>query len=122
MSVLINTSVTLAGENTTEIYGDQGVVIQNYGDGPSTSLPRPGNAIAVKLYQRDQQEWQDLGIPIPDSHGERIAGVPRPFIDCIKNDSNPLVTGEDGRLAVEMILGAYQSAAEGKRIQFPLSS
>ena len=122
MSVLINTSVTLAGENTTEIYGDQGVVIQNYGDGPSTALPRPDNAVAVKLYQRDQQGWEDLGIPIPDSHGERIANVPRPFIDCLKNDSNPLVTGMDGRLAVEMVLGAYQSAAKGKRVQFPLPS
>ena len=35
MAILLNTSVTLAGENTTEIYGDQGVVIQNYGDAPS---------------------------------------------------------------------------------------
>ena len=55
MSVLINTSVTLAGENTTEIYGDQGVVIQNYGDGPSTSLPRPGNAIAVRIWESQFQ-------------------------------------------------------------------
>ena len=27
-----NSSVTLAGENTTEIYGDRGVIIQNHGD------------------------------------------------------------------------------------------
>ncbi len=30
MAVLVNSSVTLAGENTTEIYGDQGVLVQNY--------------------------------------------------------------------------------------------
>ncbi len=83
MAILLNTSVTLAGENTTEIYGDQGVVIQNYGDGPSCNIPRPENAIAVKLYTRDQPAWQDLGIPIPQSHGERISAVPRPCIDCL---------------------------------------
>ena len=41
MAILLNTSVTLAGENTTEIYGDAGVVIQNYGDAPSCNIPPP---------------------------------------------------------------------------------
>ena len=82
MAILLNTSVTLAGENTTEIYGDEGVVIQNYGDAPSCNIPRPTDAIALKLYTRDEPSWKDLGIPIPDGHGERIGGVPRPFIDC----------------------------------------
>src|SRR4051812_44517592 len=36
--LLYNSSVTLAGENTTEIYGDQGVLIQNHGDGVSTAF------------------------------------------------------------------------------------
>jgi len=119
MAILLNTSVTLAGENTTEIYGDQGVVIQNYGDGPSCNIPRPENAIAVKLYTRDQPAWQDLGIPIPQSHGERISAVPRPFIDCLKNDTEPEITAWDGRVSVEMVLNAYQSAKQGRRIAFP---
>jgi predicted dehydrogenase len=120
MAILLNSSVTLAGENTTEIYGDKGVVIQNYGDGPSCNLPRPDNAIALKLYTRDKPFWTDLGVPIPKNHGERIANVPRPFIDCLKNDTEPTVTAWDGRVAVEMVLGAYQSAREGRRIAFPL--
>ena len=37
MAVLVNSSVTLAGENTTEVYGDQGVIIQNHDDVPSTN-------------------------------------------------------------------------------------
>ena len=120
MAILLNTSVTLAGENTTEIYGDQGVVIQNYGDAPSCNIPRPADAVALRLYTRDEPSWTDLGIPIPDGHGERIAGVPRPFIDCLKNDTEPDVTVEDGRVSVEMILGAYRSAQEGRRVKFPL--
>jgi predicted dehydrogenase len=120
MAILLNTSVTLAGENTTEIYGDQGVVIQNYGDGPSCNLPRPDDAIALKLYTRDEPSWKDLGIPIPDSHGERIAAVPRPFIDFLKGEPVPYGTAWDGRVSVEMVLGAYQSAKEGRRVAFPL--
>ena len=120
MAILLNTSVTLAGENTTEIYGDAGVVIQNYGDAPSCNVPRPEDAVALKLYTRDEPSWKDLGIPIPDGHGERISGVPRPFIDCLINDTDPDVTVEDGRVSVEMILGAYRSAQEGRRVTFPL--
>ena len=120
MAILINTSVTLAGENTTEIYGNEGVVIQNYGDGPSCNMPRPEGAVALRLYTRNEPIWKDLGIAIPNNHGERIAAVPRPFIDCLKNDTESDVTVEDGRVSVEMVLGAYRSAQEGKRVEFPL--
>lgn len=120
MAILVNTSVTHAGENTTEIYGDKGVVIQNYGDGPSCNIPRSEDAIALKLYTTENPSWKDLGIPIPNNHGERISGIPRPFIDCIINDTDPDVSVEAGRVSVEMVLGAYQSAKEGIRVQFPL--
>lgn len=120
MAILINTSVTHAGENTTEIYGDKGVVIQNYGDGPSCNIPRPEDAVALKLYTTENPSWKDLGIAIPNNHGERISGVPRPFIDCLINDTEPDVSVEAGRVSVEMVLGAYRSAKEGKRISFPL--
>ena len=119
MAVLANSSVTLAGENTTEVYGDQGVLIQNYDDLVSTHLAPPG-AVALKLYTRERPEWQDLGIAIPPNHGERIAAVPRSFIDCLKHDLKSPVTAEDGRVSVEMVLGAYRSAKEGRRVAFPL--
>ncbi len=84
------------------------------------NVPRAADAVALKLWTRDEPSWEDLGIPIPEGHGERIAGVPRPFIDCLKNDADPDVTVEDGRVSVEMILGAYRSAQEGQRVNFPL--
>lgn len=89
MAVLVNSSVTLAGENTTEIYGDQGVLIQNHDDSPSTTPPLPPEAINLKVWQKTNPAWEDLGIPIPSSHGERIAGVPRAFIDCLKQGHGP---------------------------------
>ena len=49
-----------------------------------------------------------------------IQAVPRPLINYLKGEGTPLATAEDGRVGIEMILGAYQSAREGRRVQFPL--
>jgi predicted dehydrogenase len=116
---VLNSSVTWAGENTTEIYGDRGVLIQNHGDGPSCGL-KPPHPIGVKLFQSDRPElsWQDQGLPIPEGHGERIAGVARPFIDALKA-GKPMCTAQEGRLSVEICLAAYESAQTGRRIAIP---
>jgi predicted dehydrogenase len=116
MAEIHNASITLAGENTTEIYGDRGVIIQNHGDGPSCGV-KPPHPIGVKLYQSDKADlgWQDQGVPIPAGHGERIAGVARPFIDAFKT-GEPMCPVREGRISVEMVLAAYESAASGRRV------
>jgi len=116
---VFNSSVTLAGENTTEIYGDRGVIIQNHGDAPSCAV-KPPHPVGVKLYQSDRAElgWQDLGLPIPASHGERISGVARPFIDALRM-GKPMCSAREGRMSVEMCLAAYRSAELGRRVYFP---
>jgi len=118
-ATIFNASVTLAGENTTEIYGDKGVIIQNHGDSPSCAV-KPSHPIGVKLYQRDKAElgWQDLGLPIPASQSERIAGVARPFIDAFRA-GEPMCSAREGRVSVEMCLAAYRSAETGQRVSFP---
>jgi predicted dehydrogenase len=118
---VFNSSVTLAAENTTEIYGDRGVIIQNYGDSPSCSI-KPPHPIGVKLYQADRSEigWQDLVLPIPANHGERIAGVARPFIDALRAGV-PMCTAQEGRITVEMCLAAYHAAETGARVHFPFA-
>jgi predicted dehydrogenase len=121
MVILVNASVTLAGENTTEVYGDQGVLIQNHDDLVSTMVPPPQGATALKLYRRDAPGWESIEMPIPESHGERIMAVPRAFLDAFKSDKPPAVTAREGKVSVEMVLGAYQSAKDGKRISFPLA-
>lgn len=116
MAEVHNASITWAGENTTEIYGDRGVIIQNHGDGPSCAV-KPPHPIGVKLYQSDRADlgWQDQGLPIPAGHGERISGVARPFIDALKA-GEPMCTAREGRISVEMVLAAYESAETGRRV------
>ena len=121
MAEITNSSVTWAAENTTEIYGDKGVIIQNYGDAPSCSY-QPDNAVGVKLFLSAEQEkgWQDQGIPVPKTHGERIAGVARPFIKALIAGV-PMCTAEEGRTSVEMSLACYHSSDTGRKITFPFS-
>ncbi|HLV81317.1 MAG TPA: Gfo/Idh/MocA family oxidoreductase [Chthonomonadaceae bacterium] len=116
-----NSSVTLAGVNTTEIYGDRGVLIQNHGDAPSCAV-KPPHPIGLKLYQAEKASlgWQDLGLPVPAGQGERIAGVARPFIDALAAGV-PMCTAQEGRQSVEMCLAAYHAARTGRRVNFPFS-
>jgi predicted dehydrogenase len=116
MGVLLNSSTMLAAEATTEIYGDQGVMIQNYGDLSSSSVPRPPHPIALKLYRTDDPQWRDLGLPADTAQGERIAAVARPVVDYLRGRRGPIATAAEGRVGVEMILAAYRSAEEGRRI------
>jgi predicted dehydrogenase len=116
MADIHNASITHAGENTTEIYGDKGVIIQNHGDGPSCGI-KPPQPIGVKLYQSDRAElgWQDQGLPVPGGHGERIMGVARPFVDALKA-GKPMCTAQEGRVSVEMVLAAYEASETGRRV------
>ncbi|MDR0792483.1 MAG: Gfo/Idh/MocA family oxidoreductase, partial [Chitinophagaceae bacterium] len=43
------------------------------------------------------------------------------FIDCVRNNKEPLVTGEDGRDVLEIIYAAYASAGQGKKISLPFA-
>ncbi|MDQ2732546.1 MAG: gfo/Idh/MocA family oxidoreductase, partial [Armatimonadota bacterium] len=113
---LVNASVTLAAENTTEIYGDGGVLIQNSDD--AVSLPFADRAQPpLKLYRRGQpQVWEPIPMELPGGHGERLANVPRPWLDQIKSGGAPLISARAGKVSIEMCLGAYRSAKEGKRV------
>jgi predicted dehydrogenase len=41
------------------------------------------------------------------------------FIDCVRGKAEPIETAEDGRLVLEVMFAAYESAATGRRIDFP---
>ncbi len=118
MGILLNSSTMLAAESTTEIYGDRGTIVQNYGDLVSSGLPRPSGAVALKIFRAGASDWEPFDFPADTPHATRIRAVPRPLIDYLKGQGPPLATAHDGRICIEMILGAYASAREGRRIPF----
>lgn len=44
------------------------------------------------------------------------------FVDCVKNDRQPLVTGEDARAVMEVLFAAYESAGTGRKVNLPFKS
>lgn len=125
MSILINSSVTHAAVNTTEIYGEKGVIIQDYGDGPSCgAVAPPPDAVGVRIFRASEPEkgFQPLDVPVPPGHGARIHGVARPMVNWLKDESAPPPCPlEEALGSVHMCLGAYESAGTGCRVALPLA-
>jgi predicted dehydrogenase len=44
------------------------------------------------------------------------------FVDCVRHDTQPLVTGEDGKAVLEVLFAAYESAGTGRKIALPFST
>lgn len=118
--VIENSSVTRAAENTTEVYGERGTLVHNYGDAVSTVIPRRAEDSALKLYTVDQEPpaWRDLGIPAQTPHRERLAQVARQFVAMLQGRAEAWPTLWHGRWSVAMCLGAYESARTGRRVRF----
>ena len=43
----------------------------------------------------------------------------RHFIECLREDKDPAVTGEDGRAVLEIMMAAYHSARTGAKVKLP---
>jgi predicted dehydrogenase len=120
LGILLNSSTTVAAVSTTEIYGDEGTIIQDYGDLVSTSVPKPAGVAPLRMIRQGEDRWTEFDLGIPHSHGERIGGVPRPFIDYVRGLRDDTISAAEGRKSVEMVLAAYQSARDGRRVSLPL--
>jgi len=108
----------LAAEETTLIVGDRGTIVQSYGDLPSCGpVPIPGGTRGLKYILAGETAWTTVDIPTPASHGERIRAVARPAVDFFQGKRAPIATAEEGRVNVQMLLAAYESAREGRKVE-----
>ena len=107
----------LAAENTTEVIGMNGSIVQNYGDVPSCNVPRPEAAPGLKWYTEDTKDWAVSDIPSPPSHGDRIASLSKPLAEFFHGRRPPIATAEEGRTSLRMILACYASSQEGRRVR-----
>ena len=109
--------ICLAGENTTEIVGEDGVIIQNYGDGPSSQVPRPRDAVGLKWFVKGSREWFNSVTPSPASHGERIAALAPELLKFLKGEREPICSAREGRVSLQMTLACYRAAELGRRVR-----
>ena len=109
---------SIAGENTTEIVGEKGVLVQNYGDAPSADKRFDADAPSMKWYLRAEDQWVISDVEAPKAQGERIAGLAGPLADFLHGRCPPLATFEDGLNALRMVLGCYEASETGRRVQW----
>lgn len=117
IAILQSSWTEVAGTVTTQIFGDRGSVIQSYTDLTSTRLPRPHPA-PILVYREGASDWETPSVDEGFSAIHQL--VARRFVDCLVEGGEPPVTAEDGRKAVEMVLGIYRSARTGAACRFPL--
>jgi predicted dehydrogenase len=111
------TFTAVAGENTAEVICEKGIIIGNYGDLPSTMIPRPTGGIQLKWYLRDEGNWTVSDLPDITGQGRRIAGLAAPLAEFLQGTRPPIAAAEEGRDVLRMMLACYESAEEGRRIQ-----
>lgn len=104
-------------DDRAELYGSQGVAYANLLQGNSIltyssvgydyAVEKAGSTLgwSFTIYE---EAW-NYGFPQELAH----------FVDCVKQDRQPEVTGEDGRAVLEAIFAAYESAGSGRKVELP---
>ena len=72
--------------------------------------------IQIKPFEGEGRQIKISEIEVPPPVQEEI----RVFVEAIRNDTPPPITGLDGRAAVEIALAAYQSVESGQSVPLPL--
>ncbi len=106
-------------DDKSEVYGTGGVIYADLFMG-NASLAYSKSGYGYALEKADTT----VGWTFPIFEEAFNQGYPhelKHFIECVQQDKEPAVTGEDGRAVLEIIYAAYASAAEGKKIMLPFA-
>jgi len=107
-------------DDRAEVHGSEGVAYADLLHGNAIeTYSKPGYGYAVEK-AGDTKGWTftiyeegwNYGFPQEMAH----------FVECIRDDKQPLVTGEDGRATLEAIFAAYESAGTGRRVPLPFKT
>jgi predicted dehydrogenase len=107
-------------DDRAEIQGSKGVAYANLLQGNSIlTYSSSGYGYAVEKsggtvgwsFTMYEEIW-NYGFPQEFAH----------FIDCVKNDKEPIETGHDGREVLEVLFAAYKSAGCGQKIELPFQT
>jgi predicted dehydrogenase len=104
-----------AGEATTEVVGDKGVIIQNYGDAPSAAR-KPAGARPIKWFVQGAKDWTVSDVPGAASQGQRIGNLAGPLSEFLHGRRPPIATAQEGRDVLRLVMACYESSEKGRRI------
>jgi predicted dehydrogenase len=80
---------------------------------------RPDAASGIRVVKGSQEAVATYGL-YSDRFKEAYRLEMQSFIDCIVKDTDPKVTAQDGKAAVEVAAAARKSMQEGKAVNLPL--
>jgi len=125
----------------TELYGTEGTIYTSTdGTNPFQSVPMAvftnkdynfeDLPEIIKNYRWPQKFWvEDIvnrpvekrWVPImPPKYPNNYENMLSHFMDCLFNDKEPLVSGDDGARAIEVMCAVYKSMDEDRWIELPL--
>lgn len=107
-------------DDRVEVYGTGGVIYADLFQGNSAlTYSEKGYGYAMEKAGTTQgwtftmfEEAFNQGYPQELKH----------FVECVRENKQPLVTGEDGRVVLEMMYAAYRSAKIGAKVPLPFSA
>jgi predicted dehydrogenase len=104
-------------DDRAEIHGSEGVAYADllHGNaiptyttkGVGYAVEKAGSTIGWSFVM--YEEIWNYGFPQEFQH----------FVDCVRHDRQPMVTGEDGKAVLEILFAAYESAGSGRKIELP---
>jgi predicted dehydrogenase len=106
-------------DDRSEVYGTGGVVYADLFMG-NAAIAYSKNGYGYAMEKADTTVGWTFTI-FEEAFNQGYPQELKHFIDCVQNNKEPFVTGEDGRAVLEIIYAAYASAAQGKKISLPFS-
>lgn len=81
---------------------------------------KSANTVEYRYFAGEDVQKNSLVEQTQNVYGNGHTSLFADVIDAIREDRPPYVTALDGRKALEAVLAVYQSAAEGREVNFPL--
>jgi predicted dehydrogenase len=117
LATIVGTTAAYPGFGTSlEIFGTDGGIAMK--DNLITDWKIRGDDMAAEEADMRRKFGDDKAAPPADTTYVQIQDM----IDAVRNNRAPLITGREGRDAVEIVLAIYESARAGKEIELPLKS